>query len=189
MGDYMNKQKARYKIFSAMVTLLESYRLDEITIKMICAESRIHRSTFYAYFEDKYQLFNTMTQYHMNNYAILLENLKNIIEHYPLEKIKEKLLQTFKVLFLYIKHYQIFFNAVVVIRFHRDFIHQYVSITKRAYQTMLESLPHLKYMERFVQYTIGGHLTIIYSWLSEGCLQPPEEMAEILYTNIIKTNR
>lgn len=79
----MNKQKARYKIFSAMVTLLESYRLDEITIKMICAESRIHRSTFYAYFEDKYQLFNTMTQYHMNNYAILLENLKNIIERYP----------------------------------------------------------------------------------------------------------
>lgn len=48
------KQRARIKIFKSTVNLMESYAPEEITIKMICAYGGINRSTFYAYFLDKY---------------------------------------------------------------------------------------------------------------------------------------
>lgn len=40
------KKHARQLIISNMVYLLEDYHFDEITIKMLCAESGINRSTF-----------------------------------------------------------------------------------------------------------------------------------------------
>ena len=44
---------------------------------MICAQSKINRSTFYDNFQDKYDLLSTIQSYHLNKYEKLLKALSN----------------------------------------------------------------------------------------------------------------
>ena len=55
------KKRARIKIFINTIGLMENYAPEEITIKMICAYSGINRSTFYDYFQDKYDLLEQIS--------------------------------------------------------------------------------------------------------------------------------
>ncbi|MDN6698562.1 MAG: TetR family transcriptional regulator C-terminal domain-containing protein, partial [Staphylococcus equorum] len=43
--------------------------------------------------------------------------------------------------------------------------------------------------KQFVTYAIGGQLGIIYYWIREGCIESPNEMAQILLANAIKLGR
>ena len=50
-------QKRMIKHINATVfKLLKDYHFDEITIQKICDIAEINRSTFYRYFQDKYDL-------------------------------------------------------------------------------------------------------------------------------------
>lgn len=68
-------------------------------------------------------------------------------------------------------------------------IHQYLKFTRDAYEKLLNQLPQLQQSKYFINYTIGGELALIYSWLMQGCQESPDDMAQILYANIIKTGR
>ena len=43
--------------------LLNDYHFDEITVQKICDAAEINRSTFYRYFQDKYDLLYSLTEY------------------------------------------------------------------------------------------------------------------------------
>ncbi|MDT3995527.1 TetR-like C-terminal domain-containing protein, partial [Mammaliicoccus fleurettii] len=47
----------------------------------------------------------------------------------------------------------------------------------------------LEEVNYFLDYTVGGQIASIYSWLKNGCEETPEKMADIMYRNIIKINR
>lgn len=189
VGDTMNRAKARIKIFKAMVKLLETETFESITIKQLCAESGVHRSTFYAHFEDKYQLFDTMTAFHMSKYKKLMNYLSQTVQNCELDEVKYKVLKTFQLMFRYIKRYQAFFTAVIVTHPQVHLIQAYIKLTKDAYKKMLNDLPNLNDADHFIQYTIGGQLSLIYAWLADDCEEPTRRMARILYTNILKTDR
>ncbi len=190
-GDNMvkTKSKARRRIVKAMIELLKTEPLDEITIKQICAESGVHRSTFYAQFEDKYQLFEVLTTYHMARYEKLILYTSKVIESYPLDETKTRIIKTFRLLFKYIKRHQTFFTAIIVTQPQLNAIHQYLQFTRQAYEKLLNHLPELQQSNYFINYTIGGEIALIYSWLKQGCQESPDDMAQILYSNIIKMGR
>lgn len=79
------KKRARIKIFINTIGLMENYAPEEITIKMICAYSGINRSTFYDYFQDKYDLFEQIQNYHMSRYQKLMHMYIKILK--PLKRI------------------------------------------------------------------------------------------------------
>ena len=49
-------------VYGAFLTLIEHLSFAEITVKAICEEARISRSTFYDHFEDKYHLLRSLMQ-------------------------------------------------------------------------------------------------------------------------------
>lgn len=91
------KLKAKYKIIISMIDLLEDYPFEQISIKMICAQSKINRSTFYDNFQDKYDLLSTIQSYHLNKYEKLLKTLSN--NFHNIKKSLKKYLSSF-ILFL-----------------------------------------------------------------------------------------
>ena len=91
------KLKAKYKIIISMIDLLEDYPFEQISIKMICAQSKINRSTFYDNFQDKYDLLSTIQSYHLNKYEKLLKALSN--NFHNIKKSLKKYLNSF-ILFL-----------------------------------------------------------------------------------------
>ena len=44
------------RLGEALIALLLTHTMEQISVKMICNEAGINRSTFYNYFDDKYQL-------------------------------------------------------------------------------------------------------------------------------------
>lgn len=65
--------KTKKHIYEALVEIMEHKSFEEIKVSEICEAALINRSTFYAHFEDKYELFNSL----MND---LKSKLKNEIE-------------------------------------------------------------------------------------------------------------
>ncbi|MCO4338960.1 TetR/AcrR family transcriptional regulator [Staphylococcus agnetis] len=185
----MIRGNARHAIIKSMVALLEVEKFDYITIKQICAESGVHRSTFYAHFEDKYQLMDTIQSYHMRKYHRLMQYTKNLIEGNPLATVKQRLLQVFRLLFKYMYRFKTYFMGLVLTQSQYKLVRDYIQFTKEGYSSMLEALPQLQHTTYFIDYTVGGQLAIIYSWLSGDCKEDSAQMAQILYNNIFKINR
>lgn len=55
--------KTNEAVFSAFLRLIETVSFSEITVKAICKEARISRSTFYDHFEDKFNMLRELMQY------------------------------------------------------------------------------------------------------------------------------
>ncbi|MDO5375094.1 MAG: TetR/AcrR family transcriptional regulator C-terminal domain-containing protein [Staphylococcus rostri] len=185
----MTKTKAYYEICKALIRLLEHDDFEAITIKEICAESGVHRSTFYAHFEDKYQLLEVIKQYHMKRYKRIMASTTYTLENSTLKETKARILKSFRLLFRYILRYESFFKTILVTNPQPDIVRDYMSYTQQTYTAMLQALPEMQHSGYFIYYTIGGELAIVYKWLSTNCQESPEEMAEILYHNLIKINR
>ena len=86
-------QKRMIKHINATVfKLLKDYHFDEITIQKICDIAEINRSTFYRYFQDKYDILFSLPDYiatHLflqknlfNNSSILLETIRKYLNIY-----------------------------------------------------------------------------------------------------------
>lgn len=182
------KKHARQLIINNMVYLLEQYHFDEITIKMLCAECGINRSTFYAHFKDKYETYEEIKRFHMANYNSLMDNIERSIINDP-ENRKIYIQQYFTNVFHYIYTYQKFFTSVLVLHPQRDFVVDLIKLKKVRFEILISKAASLQDVNFFLDYTIGGQIASIYSWLKDGCQEDPKKMADIMYRNIIKINR
>ncbi len=55
-----SENRMRRDILLAMKTMLSRKRFEEITVADICKEAMIHRSSFYRYFRDKYEVVDEL---------------------------------------------------------------------------------------------------------------------------------
>lgn len=182
------KKHARQLIISNMVYLLEHYHFDEITIKMLCAECGINRSTFYAHFKDKYETYEEIKQFHMTNYETLMDNIEQSILENP-DKRRKYVKQYFTNVFYYISRHQRFFTSVFVVHPEKELIISFIKLIKLRFEKLITRIGTLQDINFFLDYTVGGQIATIYSWLKNGCVEKPEKMADIMYRNIIKINR
>lgn len=52
--------KTKKSVYEALLLLMETQSFEEIKISDLCEKAMINRSTFYAHFEDKYMLFDSL---------------------------------------------------------------------------------------------------------------------------------
>ena len=58
----MRIRRTRKLIWEALLTLLQNHSFASISVKDICEQAMVHRSTFYSHFTDKYALLNYGTR-------------------------------------------------------------------------------------------------------------------------------
>ena len=63
MYAYINTKRMIRHINKTVFELLYDYHFDEITVQKICEVAEINRSTFYRYFQDKYDLLYSLPPY------------------------------------------------------------------------------------------------------------------------------
>ena len=56
----LRTKKTRQSIFNAFLELRARCPLEKITVKELCAKAVIHKSTFYAHYQDLYDLADTL---------------------------------------------------------------------------------------------------------------------------------
>ncbi|KAA1042376.1 TetR/AcrR family transcriptional regulator C-terminal domain-containing protein [Macrococcus equipercicus] len=181
--------KDKHLIIEAeFLNLLEKHRFREITIKMICEAAHINRSTFYAYYLDKYDLLDRMIDTHLTAIGQFVEQTSNDMQH--TEDIKPLVKKYFLNLCHYIYAHQQFFKTLMTVHPAQNFTQKLIETLRSNYLASIEanssSLREPKY---FVNYTLGGQFGILFFWLQNDCLEPPELMADIIYHNILRSNR
>lgn len=155
------KRNSIEKIEKAFIEMLQKKEINQISVTDICKQTKLNRSTFYANFIDIYDLADKLrekletdfsAQFHGKNDNSAIKMFRHIYENQLFYKIYFKL--------GYDEKHQAF--AIDTERAEREFKGK-----------------HIKYHIEFFR---NGINAIIKMWLTDGCKETPEEMAEILKT-------
>lgn len=151
------------KIEKAFMQLLQTHELKEISVSDICKMTGLNRSTFYANYLDIYDLADKLREKLEGDFAELFKDENS-------EKEQNGALK----MFTHIKENQIFYRTYFKLGY--DEKHQVmVYDIERAEKDFGNS--HIKYHIEFFR---NGINAMIKMWLAGGCVESPEEMAEIL---------
>lgn len=158
------RRASRDAIENTFIELLQTKSLNEITVSDICKKAGLNRSTFYANYMDIYQLADTIRE-------TLEDNLNDL---YRSEIAGGYNSNDYLPLFRHIKENQPFYNTY----FKLGYDNQY-KILK--YDTDL-ARDHFgnHFIDYHCEFFKSGITAIIKHWLSNGCLETPEEINGIL---------
>lgn len=153
------KRESIEKIEKAFIEMLMTKELNQISVTDICNETGLNRSTFYANFTDVYALADS-----------LREKLEaDFTEHFKNETNRDAV-----TMFRHIYENRLFYKAYFKLGYDEN--HQiYIYDMPRAEKDF--GGKNVKYHIEFFK---SGLNAIIKMWLNSGCIETPEEMADIL---------
>jgi len=164
------------KIQKALFSLLKIRKYNDISIKEICYEAGINRSSFYAHYQD------------INDLMIKTEQKlsKNIAEIFNPREMWDE--EVFVKLFRFLYENRDFYKAYLstneqTFMEKNDFINYIGILNKNNLDIKFKSDERIYHMAFFA----GGLKALSKSWIQTGCKESPEKIAEIL-TNEYKVN-
>lgn len=192
----MNKSESKYfctakKMDEAFLHILEKKNYEYITVKEICNEAGVNRSTFYLHYETMNDLLEETIESVFQNFD---EHMSIDSGHF-IEKIKvcsvdELYLITPKYLVPYLKYVESNQNI-----FRVAFLKTKVLNMDAAYQRMMEHVFN-PILERYgvpekervylIQFYVNGIMGIIKEWLKNGCEDSAEDVVKMIQRCIVK---
>lgn len=186
-----NNQRAqltRCKIKEVFIELLGTKAINQITVQELCKKTGINRTTFYAHYDDVYDLMRKIELEKCEELKILLEipedkDPASFCDITELEISKQEINEVLSVhnlekLCSFIaknsSFYRIYFND-----FNIKYINQYFPSLHRP---DMFSHTRTRYQLEFLQNGISG---VIRTWLNAELKESPEEMARILKDCIV----
>ena len=165
MNTTNNKRRrdSKEKITKAFVELLQTREIKDITVSDIIKMTGLNRSTFYANYIDIFDLADKTRETLENQFGEMFADYDYFNERTGALKM-----------FKHIKENQIFYKTYFKLCYDEKHL---ISIydPKRAEKEHIDS--NLKYHIEFFR---NGLNAIIKLWLSGGCKESPEEMAQVL---------
>ncbi|WP_397386510.1 TetR/AcrR family transcriptional regulator [Paenibacillus terrigena] len=185
--------RTKESIREALIHLIEEKGFEAITVKDITTKARINRGTFYAHYQDKYDLMTKCQEEIMFDLANIVKmnfaNLKE--EEYELNVPSTTPLTISIALFKYLNENRKFMRAVSGpkgdLSFQtklKEFMWNTLFVRKEFPLIKQENL--LVPSEYLIAYTASAHIGVIQQWLNGDGKETPEEMAHILSTITVK---
>lgn len=184
----MNKSESKYfntalKMDKAFLQLLQKKEFAYITVKEICKEAGVNRSTFYLHYENIGDLLAESTEYMYRQFLSYMpeENCMKNMKECPLEELYLITPKYLRPYFTYIKEQKWLFKTVVenpvVLRledaYEQLFFHVFTPILER-FQVPEENR---KYM---MVYYIHGIIAVTEQWLRQDCEDSVEHIMDII---------
>ena len=156
----------------ALISLMQTMPFDRITVKRLCEEAGINRTTFYLHYHDTEQLL-------LNAEDDIIKVAKDMIigpdrSRTSLECISEFL--------SYVQLNALHFRALLTFKDSEIFIQRFsrdVIYSLKPYLSGL-NMPEEK-KDYYLYYVMVGSLAVIREWITSGFRIPTNEMAELLY--------
>ena len=164
--------KTKKILFEALVTLMEQKDFEKIKISDICDQALINRSTFYAHYEDKYDLLLAM-----------INDLKNNLEHELKENKEEDIsknyfMELLKILINHVDEKRETYNSIlkndkngIVMDFLIDV--SYRDLTSRLKNNNIISIIPIDVITKFY---IGGIVNVGIDWIKNKNKYTKEEL-------------
>lgn len=167
------RRESRQRMESAFVRLLQERKLEEITVTDICKGAQVNRTTFYANYQDLYDLAEAIQRRLQQEVWSLFEDQGS--ENYD---------NPFLTLFRHIRENQLFYKTWFKLERNED-----VALLGEDIYRHTEQYGQIYYENRYMEYHIAffksGLNAIIKKWLENGCREEPEEIASVLETEYL----
>lgn len=186
----MNKSESKYfntakRFDKALLSLLEKKPFEYITVREICDEAKVNRSTFYLHYENTVDLLDETIQYVMDGFVSFFpDDTKDITYKFndcdlqDLNFVNSKYLLPY---LTYIKENQRIFSAVL----SKPTTFKFETIFQRLFDNIFNPI-----LERFnypfnerkyvIMFYLNGITAIITEWLKDDCRKDISEILEII---------
>jgi len=186
----LNKSESKYfntsvRFDKALFSLLERKPFEYITVREICEEAGVNRSTFYLHYENTCDLLEEATQYVMNDFvSCFSDDSKNIAYQLAKCELKELYFVNNKYLspyLTYIKEHQRIFSAVLsnsaTFKFERTFQNLFDNIFNPILDRFNYPADERKYVMMFY---LNGITAIVVQWIQDGCEKSTDDIANVI---------
>ena len=163
VANNKRRRESQEKIERAFVELLQTRDLNKITVSDIIKDTGLNRSTFYANYIDIFDLADRTREK-------LERDFSNLFSDYDYFNDRSGSLK----MFTHIKENQLFYKTYFKLCYDDKFLISTCD-PERAKIEQVDS--NLKYHIEFFR---NGLNAIIKMWLAGGCVESPEEMAQVL---------
>ena len=195
----MNKNESKYfntaiKMDEALISLLEKKDFAYITIKEICEEAGVNRSTFYLHYENTSDLLKETTRYILDkHFAYYSADTKGISERFETCEPKELIFITSE----YIKPYLTFIKEnrrifkVAIKQFDSMNMNEvYSKMFTHVFDPILARF-HVPEKERpyVIKFYLTGVFAIIMEWLGDDCTENMNVIIKIITDCVLGERR
>lgn len=159
----------------SFIKLLSKKDITQITIKEICEDADINRATFYAHYNDQYDLMRKIENE-------LLENISAYISEYARKDNHFNDVELIEKIFEYIKENAQLCKLLLSKKGDLDFQKRVMMLVydKNLINLTNEGIFSKEYAEYIYSYTITGCVGIIQKWLEDGMDKSTRFMAEMI---------
>ncbi|TQE89167.1 TetR/AcrR family transcriptional regulator [Streptococcus suis] len=172
-------ESAKIKLQQALILLLDEEEFGRISVSKICKEAGVHRSTFYHYYDNQFDLLEDANQY-------LTQLFLAEFQSYPANSLPiETDLTGDAYLISYLqfvkdhqKIYQIYLHHELDFHHKEHFEHLLATIfTPRFHAQGIQNPVQIAYVSSFF---LAGITQVVSKWVRDGCAESIEEMADII---------
>ena len=190
----MNKSESKYfntavRFDKALLSLLEKKPFEYITIREICEEAKVNRSTFYLHYENTGDLLKETIAYVLDNFtsyfSVDRENVTIKFASCDLQDLKfvnERYLYPY---LLFVKENQRVFSAVLSQPTAFDSKAIFQRLFDNIFKPILDRFHYSRDEQEYVMmFYLNGITAIITEWLKDGCQKSIEDISAIIYVCI-----
>lgn len=188
MKDMKQNRKTRYTrmvLQDSLIELMQQKPISKITIKEICENADINRTTFYAHFTDQYHLLQSIEDETLSWAKDTITNLIEI-DRTEANKILESIFDYF---IENSNHIQVLMSEQGNINFQKkliELIFEHCSTTLYDQNKINISDGMNEYYFMFV---VSGCIGIIQHWLKSGLNKSAKEMADIIFNAVFLSDK
>lgn len=190
----MNKSESKYfntaqKMDEALFTLIEKKDFEFITVKDICLEAGVNRSTFYLHHETIGDLLDECSEYIMRRFEGYFRNdarEKLNIETASLEDLNFISPQYLIPYLNFVRDNKRFFRTVLTHQRLFATMYQAKELFEELFLPILRRYHYPEEIHRYVlMYYLNGMIAVITEWIRADCSETPEELSEIIMRCVI----
>lgn len=175
MENRKTDRRVRYTkmvIRDALVELMETQHISQISIKSLCELADVNRSTFYAHYTDQYDLLRQVEQE-------VLENLKHYLEKWSPQGpyfVSEAVLTS---ILDYVRENAALFKALLSDNCDAA-IQKDVVVLTQVVPTEYNATVDERTKEYLYAFGIDGCISLLHKWLKDGMIESTQQMSALL---------
>ena len=186
----MNKSESKYfntavKMDKALIKLLDKKAFDFITVKEICNEAGVNRSTFYLHYENTADLLEEAIEYTNEEFlSYFNENGKSFIEDMNNKSDSELMLISPRYLKPYLKYIKdnkaLHLSGVLKSAYMKPH-EKFERVAEHIFNPIMEKLGIEESQRKYIlTFYIHGIVAIVEQWLKNDCRESIDEICEII---------
>lgn len=175
----LKKIETQKLLEDALGSLLEEKSFEEIRVMDICSKANIHRSTFYTYYNDKYELLKSKLDKYEAKFLEFLRKYK--IEGKLVDSHVDIMIEILKYFYFNKKYLKVIFQnnrEGSIIKILQKYLEAYIIEGVKDMKQIRSGRPYM--VEIIGSFYSGAFISVIGEWILKDCYITPEELSQYI---------